>query len=381
MNYTTNTMSPYTEQSFGHPLAGIRFVIERNFLRMKSDHESEIAQCDAILSGIVEGSDSKKKLASQVREQHLRMLRDLESGYLFDKLHEIEKIFAVFGMKTVLLPIRYCTKKPFHDDWPNLKFEDTCEVSYCEDLISGNIGIVQGEASENLVSVDVDSDQDFIDFLKLNPRLSRSVKTRGSRGGNLWLRMTGEYPRVSPVKRLSIEEKWGEFRGTGGQTVVYGRHPSFEDYKILLMDQPQEIVECEFDEIIWPASVIAPRRSEARGAVEASQKAVIQQFVRRNQTFPNTGKSSPTDALKKQFDLATFAMECIPGASFHSKGVMISCPFHVERTPSCYVKVDHFHCFGCEERGDAFSLIMKQYGISFPQARNLIEKVVASGLM
>lgn len=186
---------------------------------------------------------------------------------------------------------------------------------------------------------------------------------------------------MSPVKRLSSEEKWGEFRGTGGQTVVYGKHPSFEDYQILKSDQPREIVECDFDEIIWPDSVIPPRMPEARGAVESSQKAVVRQIVSRNQTVPNTGKSSPTDALKKQFDLATFAMECIPGASFHSKGVMISCPFHVERTPSCYVKVDHFHCFGCGERGDAFSLIMRHYGISFPKAREFVEKIVASGLM
>jgi DNA primase len=30
----------------------------------------------------------------------------------------------------------------------------------------------------------------------------------------------------------------------------------------------------------------------------------------------------------------------------------VLCPFHQERTPSCFLYEDHYHCFGCEEHGD-----------------------------
>jgi DNA primase len=46
------------------------------------------------------------------------------------------------------------------------------------------------------------------------------------------------------------------------------------------------------------------------------------------------------------------------------------CPFHTEKTPSFNVSAVHkfYHCFGCDESGDAFSFLMKVEGLSFPQA-------------
>lgn len=39
----------------------------------------------------------------------------------------------------------------------------------------------------------------------------------------------------------------------------------------------------------------------------------------------------------------------------------ISCPFHEERTPSCFInsKKNMFHCFGCQKAGDLIFLISK----------------------
>ena len=46
------------------------------------------------------------------------------------------------------------------------------------------------------------------------------------------------------------------------------------------------------------------------------------------------------------------------------------CPFHDEKTPSFHVTPARgfFHCFGCEESGDAISFLMKMDGLSFADA-------------
>lgn len=53
------------------------------------------------------------------------------------------------------------------------------------------------------------------------------------------------------------------------------------------------------------------------------------------------------------------------------------CPFHSEKTPSFNVRRDrqYFHCFGCQESGDALAFVMRLEGLTFPQAaRALAEK-------
>lgn len=46
------------------------------------------------------------------------------------------------------------------------------------------------------------------------------------------------------------------------------------------------------------------------------------------------------------------------------------CPVHAEKTPSCKIDtvLQLWHCFGCGEGGDIFSLIMKTQDLSFPEA-------------
>ncbi len=46
------------------------------------------------------------------------------------------------------------------------------------------------------------------------------------------------------------------------------------------------------------------------------------------------------------------------------------CPFHEEKTPSFIVSPDRgtYHCFGCGEHGNAFGFLMRQEGLTFPEA-------------
>ena len=50
------------------------------------------------------------------------------------------------------------------------------------------------------------------------------------------------------------------------------------------------------------------------------------------------------------------------------------CPFHSEKTPSFTVSPEKkiFHCFGCHAGGNVFTFIMKNEGISFPEAVRMI---------
>src|SRR5216684_3502446 len=46
------------------------------------------------------------------------------------------------------------------------------------------------------------------------------------------------------------------------------------------------------------------------------------------------------------------------------------CPFHKEKTGSFSVNATHgyFYCFGCHEKGDVFTFVMKLENVSFPEA-------------
>ena len=168
---------------------------------------------------------------------------------------ELRRIRELFGPETVCIPVQHGDKKPIFTEWTARTIGDMNDPSYLSNFSSCNIGVLCGKNSGGLVSVDADTDEGLEELLRLNPSFADTTLTKGERGGNVWLRLTDdEYPALTKLRDLDGED-WGEFRGTGGQTVVSGMHPSGCEYQIANDSPPIEI---SFDEINWPENVDNP---------------------------------------------------------------------------------------------------------------------------
>ena len=116
-----------------------------------------------------------------------------------------------------------------------------------------------GAPSGGVCSIDIDDDARVEPFLALNPQLRETLFTSGKRGGNLWVKIRGQFP--GPVKLETRDGKaWGEWRSTGNQTVIHGVHPEGMDYRAV---NEAPAVELTFGEIIWPDDLVLPWKPRA----------------------------------------------------------------------------------------------------------------------
>jgi hypothetical protein len=171
-----------------------------------------------------------------------------------------------------LLPLPFGKKGPDWSDWQSTTFERTQEPDYQAGLNAakqrkGNIGVL---LIERLVAIDIDSDE-FVDgFLALNPALSETLRSKGVRGCQLWLRMVRDYPEKIFKLRKRDGTSWGEWRGGGGaQSVIAGQHPSGSRYQRIVA---KPVIEIAFDDIVWPADVVLPwNEKKTQPEAESSQ--------------------------------------------------------------------------------------------------------------
>lgn len=173
------------------------------------------------------------------------------------KLDEIHKLLG----NVVLLHVPFGVKGSRTDGWQNTRRSLMKDAAYRQLLLTGNIGVLLGTSSDNLCSIDLDDEELAATFLSLNPRLEGTLRTHGARGCNLWVRIEGDYPPTKFLKqRQLVDEKGkshkvGEWRATGCQTTIWGRHPSGVDYTWLVDAKP---IELPFSEIIWPPDWTKP---------------------------------------------------------------------------------------------------------------------------
>ena len=164
------------------------------------------------------------------------------------------EIITRLGCDVVLIPIKEGMKASAVNNWSKLDFGRTQASTYQQRLAKASaIAVCLGSQSEGVCSIDFDDESAMTAFLGLNPNLKESLTTKGKRGCNIWLQVSGEYPRTKKLKRGDCPI--GEWRSSGGYTIITGLHKEGIEYKVLVNAPPVSIA---FQEIFWPAEWTKP---------------------------------------------------------------------------------------------------------------------------
>lgn len=152
---------------------------------------------------------------------------------------------TLLGDSAFLVPCEWGTKRPLLT-YVERPFEGTKSPAYLAvfEAEPTNVAVYLGKASGGLCAIDFDGDGDLAAFLAVNPKLAGTLRSRGSRGGMVWLRLLGDYP-----ESCNPEHKHFEWRADKRLSTIYGRHPSGVDYTLVVNAPP---VATAFSEIIWP---------------------------------------------------------------------------------------------------------------------------------
>jgi len=155
----------------------------------------------------------------------------------------------------VLLNVNKGGKAPREPKWQKITLEDMTP-HYLRGLW-GNIGVSLGKASKGLHSIDCDDEETFKHLLELNPGFADTLQSHGARGGNFWLRIEGDAPKTGHFYRCLPKEtknRLGEWRSTGGQTIIHGQHPSGVQYR----NNAKAVKTMKFADIVWPGGWLLP---------------------------------------------------------------------------------------------------------------------------
>ena len=166
----------------------------------------------------------------------------------------LERFTSLLGGDVFFVPCEWGTKAPLLT-YVERPFEGTKSAAYRAvfDVTETNIAVYLGKASGGLCAIDCDADEDMAAFLAANPALANTTHSRGSRGGMLWVRIEGEFPKSCKSERL-------EWRADGNLSTIYGRHPKGMDYQLVCDAAP---VVLAFDDIVWPAGWERPWEEDA----------------------------------------------------------------------------------------------------------------------
>lgn len=155
----------------------------------------------------------------------------------------------------VLIPIPRGEKGPRIPGWQSKTLADMEDAAYLKLFAEDdNIGVLLGQASNGICVIDIDRDDWTAPFLALNPALAVTLRTRGSRGCSIWIRINGEYPKPGKIKAPSGDAVM-EWRADGQQSVIHGLHPKGMPYQRIIEAPPVAVA---FSDIAWPDTLILP---------------------------------------------------------------------------------------------------------------------------
>ena len=138
--------------------------------------------------------------------------------------------------------------------WKHLTLNDMSN-EYLTQLTDCNVGVALGRVSEGLCAIDLDHDELIQSFRNQNPWTARTTITRGARGCQVWVRVTGAYPASATL--LLEGAKCGEWRADGNQSIVPPSiHPETNAPYTFISDHP--VVKLEYPDIRYPDGMIGP---------------------------------------------------------------------------------------------------------------------------
>jgi len=211
------------------------------------------------------------------------------------------------GEDVVLLNVAKLGKNPVEPGWQKFTAAKMGDDSYLKTLNhGGNIGVLLGRNSGGLHSIDLDLDEAVEPFLALNPKLAATLRTKRMRGGNLWVRVTGPSPASVKLKTKD-GMAWGEWRGDGNQTVIFGeamdaRKGEAEPTRYRITHDGVVVV-VAFDEIIWPNNLVLSWLKEA--PTPSTDKGMVGEY---GEPFYNDAKGKPK-TLNESFWSGVYANE------------------------------------------------------------------------
>src|ERR1043166_2624701 len=103
-----------------------------------------------------------------------------------------ERLEALLGENVFFVPCEWGTKRPLVT-YVERPFESTKSEAYRAifGLQDVNVAVYLGKASGGLCAIDFDRDEDLTAFLAVNPKLTDTTRSRGSRGGRSGERRVG----------------------------------------------------------------------------------------------------------------------------------------------------------------------------------------------
>ena len=266
-----------------------------------------------------------------------------------------------------------CVGKRAIIDWKDLTADIMDDERHLASLSNMNVAIVNGEKSGGLCCIDVDDEEFGKVLLEKNPFLRDTTQTKGRRNCNYWVRFIDIYPSLYHLKFGG--KKVGEFRSTGGYSVIAGEHPEGGPYTIPNKVSP---IELPFEQLWLPnppnlnqadyTERTDEDRENGRGLVsgESKREDLSEEFVV-NRSLP----TSPQQNHSCLFELARGMM----GLEAQS-GISLS-PKKKEEMFDQWYQYNRFLREGQSREDYYFEFLASYDGVQFPLAQ---EDVLKSAL-